>query len=179
LLLMVLAGLWLLLWRSPLRWAGAPLMLLAIMLVPFTQIKPLALIGVEGQLAVRLTTHDPLYLAKGKADGLLGEVWARSFSGAIYSDTSPLICDKLGCTAALILADGANYKLALPTSPSALMEDCTKADLIVVAGLNLRLNCAARLMDKKKLRQSGSLMLLENGDLLAAYDGLPRPWQPR
>jgi competence protein ComEC len=179
LLLMVLAGLWLLLWRSPLRWAGAPLMLLAIMLVPFTQIKPLALIGVEGQLAVRLTTHDPLYLAKGKADGLLGEVWARSFSGAIYSDSSPLICDKLGCTAALILADGANYKLALPTSPSALMEDCTKADLIVVAGMNLRGECEADLLDKKRLRQSGSLILLGNGKLIAAYDGLPRPWQPR
>lgn len=179
LLLMVLAGLWLLLWRSPLRWAGAPLMLLAVLLVPFTQIKPLALIGVEGQLAVRLTAHDPLYLVKGKADGLLGEVWARSFSGAIYSDSSPLICDKLGCTAALILANGASYKLALPTSPSALMEDCTKAHLIVLAGMNLRGECAADLLDKKRLRHSGSLILLENGKLIAAYSGLPRPWQPR
>lgn len=180
LLLMVLSGLWLLLWRSPLRWAGAPLLLLALLMVPVTQLKPLAVIGVEGQVAVRLTAQDQLYLAKGKADGLLGEVWARSFSGATYSGTSPLTCDKLGCTAALNLAHGTTtYKLALPANPSALPEDCQKADLIMLANLTLRTECAARLLDKKKLRHSGSVMLLENGKLLTAYGGLPRPWQPR
>ncbi len=177
-LLMVGGGLWLCIWTRPWRLYGLIPIVLAIVLVPFFALRPVAVVGAEGQMAVRVASGE-MVLLKGSAKGMLADVWARSFAGGapFASKSEPhdgLACDALGC----VLTTPDAVKIALPRLPLALADDCQHASLVVAPLMRVP-SCQGprQVIDKKSLFQSGSLMIFSDGTTKAARPtGSWRPW---
>ena len=178
-LLLGTAGLLLLcLLRSPLRWSGAAVIVLAgfwAIGAPAPDIavafdgRAVAVRGPDGRLTILKTGNDSFAMG----EWLAADADARSPRDASLSEGSK--CDALGCIARL--ADGRFVALAL--SPEAFADDCRRAAVVVTPG-NRPASCDAVVSDRASRLQTGASTLRRNGDGFAVTPARPpgydRPW---
>jgi competence protein ComEC len=164
--------------KTPLRWCGAALIVLASLLAirtPLPEVlvaadgRAIAVRGADGRLAIHRTGSDAFTIREWlAADGdarLPGDPALRE----------GFKCDANGCVARL--ADG--KLVALVLTPDAFEEDCVRAALVVTAR-EAPPHCAATAIDRKVSRASGALALTRAGDRwdmqAARPPGQDRPW---
>jgi len=166
--------------RTPLRWSGAVLALVAMAWVVRTPVpdvlisadrQTVAVRGADGRLAVVHSSADTFSLR----EWLAADADARAVKD--QSLRAGVRCDEAGCTGRL--ADGRYVAVALTVA--AFAEDCERAAL-VLSTRQAPGRCAALLIDRKISRQSGALTLRWTGESFEqtmtrrpAYD---RPWSP-
>jgi competence protein ComEC len=178
-LLLVTAGLVVLcLLKTPLRWAGAALIVMASVWAIRTPLpdvlvsangQALAVRGADGRLAIHRTGRDAFAVRE----------WLAADGDARTADDKSLgegfRCDASGCIAAL--SDGRLVSQVI--APDAFEEDCARA-VVVVSSRDAPPDCKALAIDRKASRAGGAIALRRNGDgfdLTAARPaGQDRPW---
>lgn len=132
-LLFVGGGLWLALWRSRLRFAGLVVLLVGFMLAPMHP-RPFLLVDREGKNVALIDERGRLWPGLPRAGGFSLAEWRRAYATdeepeaaeAPDEAASPWRCDEEGCTAL-----HAGRRIALSLQPSALDEDCRRAQVLV------------------------------------------------
>jgi competence protein ComEC len=178
-LLLCTAGLLLLcLLRSPLRWSGAALALVASLWAAMTP-RPDVLVAGDGQVAALRGSDGRLSVLHAGRDTFAVKEWlaadgdARGVKDADLHDG--VRCDAVGCTGKL--ADGRLVAFAL--SAEAFVEDCARA-AVVVSAREAPGDCPAVLLDRKAWRANGAMALRWTGERFeqstARPPGYQRPW---
>ena len=178
-LLLASAGLLLVcLLRTPLRWSGAVLGVVAALWAVTTP-RPDILVSADGQSAAlrgpdgRLST-----LHSGRDTFALSDWLAADADPRGVKDKTlhaGVRCDALGCVGMLKGGRLAAYEL----SPAAFAEDCSRAN-VVVSSRSAPGACAATLIDRNVWRARGAMALRWDGDRFieeaARPVGTDRPW---
>jgi competence protein ComEC len=167
--------------KTPLRWSGALLLLVAIIwaariAVPDVLVaedgRTFAVRGADGRLAFHHTGGDTFAIHEwltADADGR--DVKDRGLGQGIG-------CDPSGCIGKL--ADGALVAYVL--APDAFEEDCRRAILVVAAHDDPPTGCAAQIIGRREWRDHGALALHRNGSSFVIDTARPadfdRPWAP-
>src|SRR5580692_6837851 len=163
--------------RTPLRWSGAVVLVLAVvwaLMVP----QPDILISADGHNVGVRGRDGRLHLMRTAKDAFLLKEWlaadADPRQAGDASLTDGVSCDDAGCVAQL--ADGGFVALTL--RPDALADDCARAALVVTAR-QAPPTCAAPVITLDRLRRLGALALqrTRNGFAVAAVKpkGVDRP----
>lgn len=163
--------------RSPLRFAGVALLLIAAALAGATP-RPDVLVAGDGN-AVAVRGSDGRLSVVTNARSFAPRDWLAADGDARSADDPGLAggfaCDPAGCVARH--ADGAI--VALARSAEAFADDCARADLVVTTR-DPPSDCAAKVIDRDVLRRSGSLALTRAGKgwavTPARTPGTDRPW---
>ena len=166
--------------RTPLRWAGGAMLLLALawaFMVP----QPDVLISGDGRNVAVRGRDGRLHLMRTGKDAFLIKEWlAADADSRAPSDASlneGASCDEAGCV--VQMADGGLVALALRSE--ALGDDCARASLIVSARQPPR-SCGASVIDRERLQRQGGLALLRTSGGFAidavGAGGADRPWAP-
>jgi competence protein ComEC len=168
LLLTVLGGLWLCLWRTAWRRLGL-LGVAAGLLLMLLDEPPDLLIDARGQIiAVRLD-DGRLALSPWERDGWITDGWLQSagqeeaapWPGDGEGRAGPLACDDYGCVVAR-----SGQIVALARRPEALLDDCRRADLVVSYPRIEHCRNGTPLIGPDALRRSGGLAIwIEDDDL--------------
>jgi competence protein ComEC len=164
--------------RTPMRWAGAGLILLAsVWAVRAPQ--PDVLIA-DGAQTVGVRGGDGrLSIHKIGNDAFAVREWLAA-DGDARLPTDPTLKDKFVCDDAGCIARAADGRLvAFALSAEALAEDCGRVSLIVTPR-DGPMSCAATVVDRKLSRTSGAIALTRSGDgwifEAARPSGQDRPW---
>ncbi|MCW5717220.1 MAG: ComEC/Rec2 family competence protein [Bauldia sp.] len=184
-LVLAVAGLfWLCLWRERWRLLGLAPIAIAVLLAG-SAARPDILIDETGT-AMMVRGPDGLFRFVGRGASFEQEVWLRADADARLPGDPTLrdgvFCDPVGCTAPLGSTGG---RVALATGPSALMEDCGVA-IVVVTGLDAPPDCAAMVVGRGDLVRLGVHAVFidqtEGGGrafrLTTARPEVRRPWMP-
>ncbi len=180
-LLMATAGMIVLgLLRTPLRWSGAAIIVLATAWALATP-QPDILISSDGHNVGVRGKDGRLHLMRTGKDAFLVKEWLAADADARTPVDPSLMdgvsCDGSGCVVGM--RDGS--LAALSIRPDAFADDCAKATL-VVAQAQVPADCAAFVIDRNRLRRSGSLALRRTaGSFLVDAEkpaGRDRPWAP-
>ena len=166
--------------RTPLRWAGAGAIALAVIWA-LTTPQPDVLISADGHTMGVRGRDGRLHLIRSAKDNFLLREWlAADADGRQAADPSlsaAVSCDGDGCVAAM--ADGG--LIALARRPDALADDCERAALLVTAR-PAPPGCGALVVDQDRLRRQGALALRRSRDGFAIDAvkprGVDRPWSP-
>jgi competence protein ComEC len=166
--------------RTPLRYAGAALLLVAAVWAARVP-QPDILISADGRNVGIRGQDGRLHLMRAARDGFLVKEWlaadADTRTATDTSLTEGVSCDENGCVAPA--AGGA--LIALSLRPEALPDDCERAALIVTAR-QAPAACGASVIDTERLRRQGALALRRSGSGFAVDAvkprGLDRPWSP-
>ena len=175
-------GLWLCLWRQPIRLIGIVAILIGLAGV-FAVQRPDILADGRGRLmAVRLPDR-ALSVSTLRANRFEREIWLRR-NGQVDAQTwvdagadagGALVCDGLGC---LYRRNG--WMVALVRDPMALADDCIEADALVAAVPVPRGCGAGVVVDRFDLWRYGPHVLYLHGDGITvrnvAEDVGARPW---
>jgi competence protein ComEC len=180
LIVMVIGGLWLALWRGRWRIAGAPLAA-AGLLVALAWPGADAFIGEEGDSFAFRTRSD-----HGWSYGLIG-VRPTSYRGGAWLKAlgvnpaaplkaSPLVtCDALGCTVPV----GRGQEVSLVRDGRALAEECTRQN-VLVSLVRIEGDCAAPRahLDSRELRNNAAALRFDGASphVTFAAEGA-RPWR--
>ena len=179
-----LGGLWLCLWRRRWRWAGVPVLALALLSPAFNP-SPDLLIDGKGKLFAVRTAAGELALSSRQAARFTGDIWLRR-DGQGESASWPgredgrLRCDSAGC-----IYRRRDRLVALVSDGRALADDCRKAQ-IVISAVPVRRACpsASLVIDRFDLWRNGAhaLYFEDGGGVrvthVAGIRGT-RPWAPR
>lgn len=173
----VLGLIWMALWSTSIRWAGLPVMALGFALA-WTGPRPDLLVASDGKAAA-LRGEDGKLALMGPSPGRFTlEQWLRATGDARKPD-DPTIkadgqCDKSAC----IVRDSEGYAVSFIKQASAFEEDCDRAGLIITP-LNAPQRCAALLLDRAILTQTGAV----EGYRLASggwrFEGVRKPTTDR
>jgi competence protein ComEC len=164
--------------KTPLRWSGGALVMIATVLAIRTP-QPDVLVSTDGQaLAVR-GADGRLAIHRSGRDAFAVKEWlAADGDPRLPADKTlgqSFRCDPSGCIAKL--ADGRLISQII--APDAFEEDCRRA-AIVVTSRELTAACQALAIDRKLSRASGAIALRRNGDgfemSAARPPGQDRPW---
>ena len=165
--------------RSPLRWCGAVLVVLASVLAIRTP-QPEVLISADGQ-SVAVRRHDGMLAIHklGSAANFTIREWLAADGDARTVKDEMLAagftCDQLGCVAKL----PGGKSVALVLRPEAFAEDCGRS-AVVVTPRDAPPQCAAIIVDRNRTRQNGAMALRRDGDdwniSAARPAGHDRPW---
>jgi competence protein ComEC len=165
--------------KTPLRWCGAILVVLAAAMAARTP-QPEVLISADGQsMAVRGAGGSFAIHRGGSGTAFTVREWLAA-DGDARAVTDPALadgfaCDDTGCIARL--ADG--HLVALVLKPDAFAEDCARAALVVTAR-ETPPGCTATAIDRKVSRARGALALKRVADrweiAAARPTGHDRPW---
>jgi competence protein ComEC len=161
LLLVVLGGLWILLWRARWRWLGL-VPITAGLLAAALATPPDILVTRDGRdVAVRLTSGRLAFLRPPK-DDYAAQSWlqrdgdARTPDQAVASAQQGVRCDSYGCVARL----GDGELLAAPLRFEALGEDCLRAAIMIAAVPTRHLCNGPRLvLDRFDLAKNGAVAI--------------------
>ena len=181
LVLMVLGGLWLCLWRTRTRALGLVIAALGLALAPGGQ-RPDVLIERNGETAALRSETGNLVFPPATAASYSVDNWLLADGddrdAAAAGADSAFRCDPLGCIGTV-----KGKRVALIRHPGALEEDCRLAD-IVIAPFTIGKKCrAARvIVDRRMLKSEGAHALYIEGLSIrtvsvAAARGR-RPWVP-
>ncbi|MFN3743325.1 MAG: ComEC/Rec2 family competence protein [Hyphomicrobiaceae bacterium] len=163
--LIIMGGTWLLLWRTAMRAWGVLAIAAGVALAPFGP-RPdmlvgrsaalIAVRGEDGRLAALAGRSDRFDLGRWlewDGDGRSPETAADPAApGSIFT------CDGSGCVARV-----RTRRLAVPRHPSALRDDCARADILVLRHDRPRGCAAALLIDAAALRREGTHALTFRG----------------
>jgi competence protein ComEC len=164
--------------RTPLRWAGAAALLLAVVWA-LAAPQPDILISGDGHSIGVRGRDGRLHLMRTGKDAFLLREWLAADADPRQSGDPSLAegvsCDEAGCVVAM--ADGALVALAL--RPEALSDDCARAALMVTAR-QAPPSCPSPVIDADRLRRQGALALRRTRDGFAVDavrpKGADRPW---
>ena len=166
--------------RTPLRWGGAALAVVATFWAVLTP-RPDVLIANDGQAAAMRGNDGRLSVLRSGRDGFSVKEWLaadgdrRDFRDATLN--RDVACDAFGCIGHL--KDGRLVSMVL--SPAAFAEDCARA-AVVVSPRPAPPDCAALSVDRKIWRENGAIALRLVGDrfeeTVARPPGYARPWAP-
>jgi len=168
LILVLLGGLWLALWRTGWRRLGAIPVILGILLA-LAHRQPDLLIDARGLIIAARLEDNRLALSPWKKDSWVTKGWLRG-AGQVEAAPWPendegwikgLACDPLGC-----IYRRNDVQLALTRTAEALPEDCQRNDLVIAyPRIEVCPNDTA-LIGPRTLRASGGLALwLDHGDI--------------
>jgi competence protein ComEC len=166
--------------KTPLRWSGAGLVVIAVVAAALTP-RPDVLVASDGRaIAVRGADGKLSFHRTGSDAFAIREWLAAEADGRDVRDGSlgaGIACDPAGCIGRL--ADSALVSYAL--SPAAFEEDCARAK-IIVAYDNPPSGCAAMVIGRNDWRTRGALALHRTGDGFvidsARSPYFDRPWAP-
>ena len=166
--------------RSPLRWAGAGVLLLAVVW-SLASPRPDLLIAADGHSVAVRGQDGRLQVMRSSKDSFLIREWLAADADPRTADDPALAqgvsCDAAGCVAQL--AGGRYATLALHSE--ALADDCARAAVIVTARA-VPADCAALVIDRDQLQKRGTMALRQarNGFAIDAVrpKGIDRPWAP-
>ncbi len=181
LVLFSLGGLWIVLWRSGLRWLGLGPVVAGLVLAWIAR-PPDLLIARDGQTtAVRGPDHR-LYFLRDPADEYSASEWLKRDGdprlprAAIANASHGVGCDALGCIART--ANGT--RIALVVRPEALHEDCADSDVLISREPTRGLCDGPRLViDRIDVARNGAYAVwVEHGLVYETVQGLrgDRPW---
>lgn len=183
LILMVFGLLWICLWRSWWRWAGIGIALCGL-LVNATSQRPDILIEQDAKLVAVRNLSGEFVLSSASRARFAVERWLAADGDAATPaeavGRAGMRCDAEGCA---ILAKG-GIEVAYLQEPSALWEECNRADILIAAfSLNRACSGPNVLIDRFALYKYGAhaLYLGENGvrvERVAEWRG-NRPWTGR
>lgn len=164
--------------RSPLRWCGAALIVVA-SLWALAAPRPDVLISADGQTAAIRTREGKLSVLHSGRDTFAIKEWlAADGDTRAVKDASlatDVRCNSLGCIGRL--ADGRLASMAL--TADAFAEDCARA-AVVISPRSAPGECAALLIDRERWRVHGASSLRWAGEGLvqevARPAGYERPW---
>ncbi|MFZ2159223.1 MAG: ComEC/Rec2 family competence protein [Bradyrhizobium sp.] len=167
--------------RTPLRWAGATLVVLAVAWA-LVRPQPDILISADGHNIGVRGRDGRLHLIRSAKEAFLLREWlAADADGRVLADSSlaeGVSCDQAGCVAQM--ADGGLVALAL--RPEALADDCERAALLVTGRQASPRDCGALVVDQDRLRRQGALALRRSRDGFKVDavrpKGVDRPWSP-
>ncbi len=182
---LALGGLWLALWRTRIRWLGAGLVGVGL-IIPTLDRLPDALISADGDLTAVRVPGTGWAVSRESGSRFVHDTWRRRWGGDAgttfleldnrVDGTAAFGCDGLGCVVRF-----GNRLLALAATPEAAVEDCARADVVVTA-TRLRDGCdgGAIVIDRDDLRREGAHAIwLSQGAIrvrsVNASRGL-RPW---
>ena len=179
LLAIAAGGLWLVLWRKRWRYAGLVGVGLGLALSGGA-VRPDMLIGRDGSLVAVRGGDERLAATTGRAGRYALERWLAADGDAREVDAARG-ADALSCDAAACIAEIKGKKIALLYHPSALREECARAD-IVVARFPLGYRCKSPriVLDRVDFARSGAHALYLDGQSIrvrsvAERRGV-RPW---
>jgi competence protein ComEC len=169
--------------RTPLRWSGAVLVLLAAVWAAGVP-KPDILISADGRHVGVRGQDGRLHLmhaVKGSRDVFLLKEWlsadADPRTAADASLTEGVSCDDAGC----VMQSAGGALVAQAFRPEALADDCERAALIVTTR-QVPARCSASVIDAERLRRQGAMALRRSraGFVVEAVrpKGIDRPWAP-
>ena len=166
--------------KTPLRWSGAALVLIAVIAAARTP-RPDVLIAADGRaVAVRGLDGKLSFHRTGSDTFAIREWLTADADGRDARDPhlgAGIACDPAGCIGKL--ADGTLVSYGL--SPAALAEDCGRAKLIV-ALYDPPPDCAAMVIGRNDWRIRGALTLRRDNDSFvmdsARLPYFDRPWAP-
>jgi competence protein ComEC len=175
--LIALGMLWIILWRSKIRfWGGLPI---AIGLLGWLSISsPDLMLSADGkQIAGRIDGE--LRMLKGRANSFTPKQWANGTGATIFDkapkDHSDWRCDDLGCVYQL-----GDQTIAFPNSFEGQAKDCRRADLVVTPFYLYDRECAARVIDRRARQDNGHIWMWFSGDGLRQQSTRDiqgvRPW---
>ncbi len=164
--------------RTPLRWSGAALALVASFWAALTPL-PEVLVSADGQTAaIRAGNGTLAVLHSGHDNFALKEWLAADGDGRALEDTTlraGIRCDAVGCIGTL--KDGRLVSMVL--SPEAFEEDCQLA-AIVISPRDAPPDCNALLIDRQAAHAHGASALRRSGNHFEARtvrpSGYDRPW---
>ena len=171
---------WLCLLKSPLRWCGGGLVVLASLWAFWTP-QPDVLISADGQaLAVR-GADGRLSVHHASRDTFAIREWLAADGDSRTVDDQSLgrgfDCDDNGCIATV----ASDRLVSQVLAPDAFEEDCERAAVVVTAR-EAPPGCAALTIDRNVSRASGAIALRQSGKdwtvIAARPAGLDRPWAP-
>lgn len=166
--------------RSPLRWAGAGLVVLASICAVMTP-QPDILVSHDGHSVGVRGKDGQLRLMQTRKDAFLVREWLSADADVrIPAETSAadsVSCDKAGC----VVQTGGGAFVALSLSPEAFADDCARAAVIVTTR-QAPPDCKALVLDRNILQRQGPLALYrtQSGYSITAAKprGTDRPWSP-
>jgi competence protein ComEC len=166
--------------KTPLRWTGAALGILAVIWAALTPV-PDILVDADGRTIAVRGADGRLSFHHTGGDTFATREWlAADADGRDIHDQTlgrGIACDPSGCIGKL--ADGRMVSHALV--PDALEEDCQRAVLIVTAR-DAPPGCAAMLIGRDLWRTRGALTLRRDGSSFVMESARPpnydRPWAP-
>jgi competence protein ComEC len=166
--------------RTPLRWAGAVLIVLATAWALATPQPDILVSGDGRNVGVRGKDGLLRVMHTGKDAFLVREWLAADADPRIAADTAlsdGVSCDEAGC----VTADTGGRLVALSLKPESLADDCAQAAVVVTTHQTPE-DCKATVIGQEMLRQQGTLALrkTENGYTVTAIRprGVDRPWAP-
>lgn len=176
----VLGGLWLAIWRKPVRLWGLGGVAAGILIAAAAR-GPDILVSDDGRLFAVRPPSGGLALSLPGARSFDARNWLRA-AGARAPAPWPvegMACDSLGC----VYAPPGGPRVALIRDPRALAEDCAFAD-IVVSAAPTRGCGAAQTIDLSDLKRNGAHAIRFRGDGRAAITHVrgargARPWAPK
>src|ERR1700726_1794181 len=166
--------------RTPLRWSGAAVLVLAVVWA-ITVPQPDILISGDGHNVGVRGRDGHLRLMRTAEDAFLIKEWLAADADARAPADSSLgdgvSCDESGCVTQL--ADGG--LVALAQKPDALTDDCARASLLVTARQPPP-SCRSAVIERGRLQRQGAIALWRTGHGFAAEAvrprGFDRPWSP-
>lgn len=178
LILAILGGLWLFLWRGGWRWAGLSAFPAALLIAIFFNDRADLIVDGEGRnLAIR-TPDGELSLLAGRAGAYGPMRWAAAEGkAAALRKADAADCDRLGCIAPM----RGGYTLAYIRDSRALTDDCRVADIIVSRQPVRHCPSAAMIVDYFDLWRAGAhtLHIRSDGTIMrrtAVAERGDRPW---
>jgi competence protein ComEC len=161
LLLTVLGGLWLCLWRTAWRRLGL-LGVAAGLLLMLLDEPPDMLVDARGQIVGVRLDDGRLALSPWERDDWITDGWLQSagqaqaapWPGEGEGGAGPLACDDYGCVVAR-----SEQIVALARRPEALLDDCRRADLVVSYPRIEHCRNGTPLIGPEALRRSGGLAI--------------------
>jgi competence protein ComEC len=166
--------------RTPLRWSGAGVLLLAIVWA-ISAPRPDILIAGDGRNVAVRGKDGRLHLMRSGKDAFAIKEWlaadadARSAADASLADG--VSCDNSGC----VTQTAGGALVALSLRPEAIADDCERVALIVTMRQTPS-PCRASVIDADRLQRQGALALRATRDGFSVDAvkprGIDRPWSP-
>jgi competence protein ComEC len=165
--------------RTPLRWSGALLAVVASLWAVATP-RPDVLVAGDGQAAVFRGSDGRLAVIHSGRDSFAVKEWLAADADARTPKDPSLgngvTCDAIGCIGKL--GDGRLVSIVLAVEGFA--EDCIRAAVVVSTREAPSSNCAAKLIDQDVWRTHGTVALRWTGDrfeqTVTHTPGYKRPW---
>ncbi len=164
--LIIAGGLWLTLWRSRLRWWGAGVGVVG-MLLALTAAPPDLLVSGDGRHAAVRLPDGRLAFLRARTGDFLKDMWGDAVAGdgdAAFADLPGMACSRDACVS-IVRAGGRQWRLLATLSRDFIARDqfepaCAAAD-IVVSDRRMPLWCRPRWLklDRSALAQSGAVAI--------------------
>jgi competence protein ComEC len=166
--------------RTPLRWSGAVVLLVA-MVWAIRVPQPDILISADGRNVGVRGQDGRLHLMRAAKDAFLVKEWLAADADA-RSPTDASLGEGVSCDGSGCVTQGSGGAfVALALRPEAVGDDCARAALVVTARA-APAACAASVIDAERLRRQGALALRRSRDgfVIEAVKpkGIDRPWSP-